>query len=331
MKKLLTSGYSLIIFSSLALSFKGVLVKVGYNLGTDPMALMLMRLYVAVPCFIITLIAMEGKKAFTLRKDEIAIFAFMGIGGMGSAMVCSFKSLELIDASINIVITYTYPAITAIIMALFFGERIGIARMFSLVVTFFGLALVVRADQAGMETLKGAEGMGAILALASAFLYALYNIAGQNAMKRISPLRISAYGTIFLTAFYGGILGVRPYPANLDAWGLAAILGIFCGVLPFLALMYGIKAIGASQTAIISSFGPVFTSLLAYFLLGESLDNVQIGGMIMVITGIGALKLKLPVSLVSGSTESIGEQLSSLGGSGGKGFAIVFKGRQKGG
>lgn len=294
MKKLLTSGYALIIFSSIALSFKAILVKVGYGLGMDAITLMLMRLYVAIPFFVAALLLMEGKSAFKVEASDMGIFALMGIGGMGLAMLFSFRSLELIDASVNMVLTFTYPAITVMIMAAFGGERVTASRIFSLAVTFAGLGLVVRLDEAGSAALSGASGKGALFALISAFCYALYNTIGQKVMKRISPVRVSAYCTVFLSVFYGGLFGMRPYPLDITVWGLAAVLGIFCGFLPFLALLYGIQSIGASRAAIISSSGPVFTAIWAYLFLGEQLDAVQLAGMGMVIMGVMALKIKVP-------------------------------------
>ncbi len=299
MKKLLTSGYALIIFSSIALSFKAILVKVGYGLGMDAITLMLMRLYVAIPFFVAALLIMEGANAFKVSTADMGIFALMGIGGMGLAMFFSFLSLELIDASVNMVLTFTYPAITVMIMAVFGGERVTASRIFSLAATFAGLALVVRLDEAGATALSGASGKGALFALLSALCYALYNTIGQKVMIRVSPLRVSAYCTIFLSAFYGSIFGMRPYPIDIGVWGVAATLGIFCGFLPFLALLYGIRSIGASRTAIISSSSPVFTATWAYLFLGEKLDTVQLAGMGMVIIGVIALKIKIPLWVVS--------------------------------
>ena len=265
----------------------------------DAITLMLMRLYVAIPLFAGAMILIEGKSAFKVKAGDMLIFALMGIGGMGLAMFFSFLSLELIDASVNMVLTFTYPAMTVMIMAAFAGERVTASRMFSLAATFAGLALVVRLHETGSAALSGASGKGALFALISAFCYALYNTIGQKIMIRISPLRVSGYCTILLVAFYGSLFGMRPYPDDINTWGLAAVLGIFCGFLPFLALLYGIRSIGASRAAIISSSSPVFTATWAYLFLGEKLDAVQLAGVGMVIVGVMALKIKIPVWVLS--------------------------------
>ncbi len=82
MRKIFSSGYLLVIFSAIALSFKSILVKFAFAIGVNPMTLMLMRLFVALPFFIIALSVIEGKGAFKLKAREACSFAVMGIGGM---------------------------------------------------------------------------------------------------------------------------------------------------------------------------------------------------------------------------------------------------------
>ncbi len=48
----------------------------------------------------------------------------------------------------------------------------------------------------------------------------------------------------------------------------------------------GIKKIGSSNAAIISSIGPVSTILQAHFVLGEKITVEQITGTILVIIGV---------------------------------------------
>ena len=57
---------------------------------------------------------------------------------------------------------------------------------------------------------------------------------------------------------------------NLDAWLAIIALGIFATVLAMAAFFRGIKEIGASRAAIISTFEPAATAILAFLILGKS-------------------------------------------------------------
>jgi drug/metabolite transporter (DMT)-like permease len=291
MKRLATSGYFLVMMAALGFSFKSILVKAAYGYGVEPMTLMLMRIFIAMPLYIATLLIVEGRGAFRVSARELLLFAFMGIVGIGCAMLFSFYSLELIDASLATLVVFTYPAMTVVLLLLFFGERATIPKFVSLGVTFLGLIMVVRIDRVDFLAVNG---KGILLGLVAAFAFALYNAMSEKAVKTVSPVRLISYCMFFFVAFFGVLFGNRPYPATPEVWGLAALLGLFTGFMPFLFFLYGIKRIGAGRAVIIGSLGPVFTVIWAFLLLGERLDTVQIGGMVVAIIGVLALRLGEP-------------------------------------
>ena len=72
-------------------------------------------------------------------------------------------------------------------------------------------------------------------------------------------------------------------------WQIYAIaIGIatISTVLPSFMMSYAIKNIGASNTAITSSVGPIWVLILAYFVLEESFSILQIAGTLVVIIGV---------------------------------------------
>ena len=289
MKRLAASGYFLIIMAAIGFSLKAVLVKEAYSYGVEPITLMLMRVGIAVPFHLAALLILDGKGAFKVSFRELVFFAVMGIVGIGCAMLFSFYSIELIDASLSTLVVFTYPAMTVILLILFFGERATAPKIVSLGLTFLGLALMVRVDKIDFLT---ANGQGILFALIAALAFAFYNSLSEKAVRSVSPVRLSAYCVFFFAVFFGVLFGDRSYPAAVEVWGLAALLGIFSGFLPFLCLLYGIKRIGAGKAVIIGSLGPVFTVIWAYLLLGERLDFVQIEGMVVAIFGVIVLRLK---------------------------------------
>lgn len=283
MKRLAVSGYFLIVLSALGFSFKAILVKTAYGYGVDPITLMLMRVFISLPFFITTLFLVEGKSALKVTVRNLLLFAFMGIVGIGCAMLFSFYSIEVIDASLATLVVFTYPAMTMVILLFFLKERATTSKIVSLIVTFFGLTLVIRIDR--IDFLAVNE-KGIIFGLIAAFCFALYNTLNERALKDVSPIRLTSYCMVFLVGFFAFFFGNRPYPDSLEVWGIAALLGIFAGFMPFLSFSYGVKKIGAGRAVIISSLGPVFTVLWAYFFLGERLDIVQISGMAMIVVGV---------------------------------------------
>ena len=72
-------------------------------------------------------------------------------------------------------------------------------------------------------------------------------------------------------------------------YGIA--LGIGVTVIPTLLVAQSIARIGASQTAMIGSIGPILTIILATLFLGESMNIIQWFGCALNIVGVMIISL----------------------------------------
>jgi len=86
------------------------------------------------------------------------------------------------------------------------------------------------------------------------------------------------------------VLGLGGSSLNLaisvKAWEMVVFLAIVCTVLSVITLLQGVKRIGASRAAIISTFEPLSTALLGIWLLQETLDGRQLLGGALIIIGV---------------------------------------------
>ncbi|MCK4739512.1 MAG: EamA family transporter [Deltaproteobacteria bacterium] len=299
MKKTITNGYLFVILASLGFSAKSVLVKVGYTYGADAESLMLLRVSIALPLVFFALLAMESLRGFRINTKDLFLHALVGGGGLGCAMLFSFYSLSVMDASVSVLVIFTYPAITVLLLLLLGRERRIRYVLAPLALTFTGLLMALRIDS---SSIFSANLEGTIYGLISAFSFATYNVMSKRLLRNSSPIRTTAFSTTFVVCFMVAVYTLQ-HSGNLSAmtnqilnltpeiWVISFVLALFSGFLPFLFFLYGIEILGAGRTVIISSVGPVFTILWAGIFLGERLDTVQVTGMIVVVVGIVALKL----------------------------------------
>jgi drug/metabolite transporter (DMT)-like permease len=82
---------------------------------------------------------------------------------------------------------------------------------------------------------------------------------------------------------------------NIDlsgsAWLTLAALIVFSTVLPLMLMAEGVRRVGASRAALISTLGPPATAIMAYHLTGEVLTLSQLAGIALVIIGVLSLEL----------------------------------------
>lgn len=285
MERNLLTGYLLAAASAVTFSVKGIFAKLIYGYGLDPVTLLALRFSIAMPLFWAAVFFFPSPR---VSWKDFLYLALSGFLGLYAAALADFYGLLYIDASIERVILYTYPAIVAVLAAIFFKEKLTRVKAVSLVLTYAGLALVLKV-YGGIEP---GYALGAGLVLFSALIYSFSYILTQFLSTRVSGVKIAAYGTTAATmAFLATWRGQR-FPEEPEVWALLVALAVVSTFVPVLTLALGIRRIGASRAALISFIGPVSTAVLAYFILGEELDLVQIGGMALVIAGVLAVTLE---------------------------------------
>jgi drug/metabolite transporter (DMT)-like permease len=278
-RKDLLAGYLLAAASAVTFSIKGIFAKLIYGYGLDPVTLLALRFAIAMPFFWAAVFFFPSPR---VSWRDFLYLTLSGFLGLYAAALADFYGLLYIDASLERVILYTYPAMVAVLAAVFFKERLTRAKAASLVLTYAGLALVLKV-YGGIEP---GYALGAGLVLFSALIYSFSYILTQVLSTRVSGVKIAAYGTTAAAVAFLATWRGQSFPEEPEVWALLVALAVVSTFVPVLTLALGIRRIGASRAALVSFIGPVSTAVLAYFILGEELDLVQVAGMAVVIAGV---------------------------------------------
>lgn len=275
------TGYMLVAASAITFSAKGVFAKLLYRYGVDPVTLLALRFALAMPLFWAAVWFFPSEK---VSRKDIFYIALSGLLGLYLAALADFYGLLYIDASLERVILYAYPAFVVIWTRIFFKEPMTTRKVFSLALTYAGLALVMKL----FHGVQRADIIGAALVLFSAVIYSLSYIFTDVFTRRVSGVKLSAYATTAAAFAFLGTWGAQKgaLPKEPGAWVLLAGLAVVSTFVPVLTINLGIKRIGASKAAIASFIGPVSTAVLAWAILGEVLEPVQLAGMILVMCGV---------------------------------------------
>lgn len=282
-------GFCVAALGAILFSAKAVLIKLAYAYPVTPATLLALRMICAMPFYLI-IASLAGRNAAALKaRDLLEVLSFGLIGYYGASMF-DFAGLAYISAGLERLLLYSYPAVVLLLSALVFSRPVTRKEVLALVITYAGVAFVVVNDIG--EAGAAAEWLfGVLLVLISALAYAIYLIGSQRVIARLGASRYTALamlaatgGTLLHFSLAGSFSELAGLPAAIYGYGVA--LGIFGTVLPTLMTSAGIARIGAARTAMIGALGPVATLLLAWALLGETVTAVQIGGTILILSGI---------------------------------------------
>jgi len=224
---------------------------------------------------------------------SLSIGALVYAGG-GSLF---FLSLKLIDASLAYLLMYTYPAVVVLISAAFGWERVSLPRIFAVLLTFVGVALVLRVGGVGAGDLV----LGVLFVMGTTLFFSVYIVISDRHLLGHSPTLISFFsmlgGAVVMFAalpFTGLQIGIFSREPLLLLLVAITALG---SVLSLVFFLNGIKLIGASWAAIISTIQPVLVVLLSWAVLGEVMGPLQMLGALLLVGGVMLIRWeKKPVA-----------------------------------
>lgn len=210
----------------------------------------------------------------------------VAIGGIGQAIISyfSFKSLDYLPVGALAFLFYTYPAWVAIISAARGKEGFTRWRVIALAMAMSGILVMV-----GMPSTQALSSIGIVMALGTAFLYAIYLPLVHEAQGQLPALLSSFYilsGIAVTFLIVNLATGQLRLPDNPRVWIYLILLAIVGTVLAFGGLMSGLRILGPVRTSIISTVEPFFTAILGAAILGQSLTIGVVGGGALIATAV---------------------------------------------
>jgi drug/metabolite transporter (DMT)-like permease len=281
-------GIALVLAASVGFSARGVLVKLAYPYGVDPVTLMTLRMIFALPFFLLMAL-LAGRPSTPMRRADAAMLVGLGFIGYYLSSFLSFLGLVYVPASLERLLLYLTPTLVVLMSALVFGQRVRRHHIYALTMTYSGIMLVL-GDTLALTQEPQTLLIGGALVFCSALTYAAYLIGSGTIIPRLGSLRFTAYasGTACLFVIAQFVLthdlAALDLPLAVYLYGLT--MAIVCTVLPTWMMAEGIGRIGANQAAIVSSIGPVSTIVLAALVLHESITVVQVCGAALVLAGV---------------------------------------------
>ena len=233
---------------------------------------------------IIAIIMIFRKESLKVTWHEFRILTGLGLLFIVSSLTL-YLSFHYMAAGVASTILFTYPVMTAVIMAVFFRERITWGTVLALVLSGAGVALLYWSDSAG--TLST---IGVMLVLASALSYALYIILVNRGNLQMSSFKINFYVLLYCTlgmVVYSLIAGLPlTLPQNATSWFYVGWLALVPAIFALVLLVYAAKYVGSTATAILGALEPLTAVLIGILVFGEPFTLNLALGIILILGAV---------------------------------------------
>lgn len=305
------SGFLLVLGASVVLSFQNILVRVIFSksniLGlftfgglirpsvSNSFILLLLRMLFAAP--IMWFVAKAIFKVDVVRDFQQLLLPsrrllFWRVAFSALLQFASFAfiyvALGILNPGLAVTLFFIFPTVTVLMAWLLFGDRPSNDRWIVIGVIYLGIMLTYN-----IFGVNKPDTWGVIAAMLSGIAFAGYIITSQACFKQLNPVSFTSINFAIILLLCLGTL-----PFTLSEIALSGNLVFMCFLVAlttlggYLLTSFGTKLMGAAQASIVSASGPVFTTFLAFILLGNQLSPIQMLGVFLVTGGVGMLSLQ---------------------------------------
>lgn len=283
-------GALLVFAGSILFSTKAVMVKLAYQHEVDSISLLALRMSFALPFFLWIGISQfrRNPEVRPLLQTYWWKIVLLGACGYYLASLLDFLGLQYVTASLERVILFTYPTIVLILSALFFNKKVLPRQIAALTITYIGISIAFwdsLSDDSQLDLMRGA-----LLIFGAAFCFAIYVVGSGELLKKVGT---RAYNSLAMSSAAIAVLVHHLLTNGLELSGFhpmvyvyALLIALIGTVIPSFLVAEGIRLIGANNSGLIGSIGPISTIVMAYIFLGERLSLLQWLGTLLVIGGV---------------------------------------------
>lgn len=281
-----TKGFLCVTIAAFIFGFTPILSKLTFLGGSNSIMLVFLRNIMSLPILYILLkykkvslkiTKIEGKKLIILSLFSTILTAMLLYG-----------SYNYISVGMATTVHYVYPILVALVLVIFFKEKISIIKVFSLIISFAGVLLFFDGEMSSSL-------IGLFIALASGISYGLALIyMDKSGLKDYYPPLVTFYtcGVATVVLFFISIIGGK-FTISLTgtAWVYSFIVSILTSVIAITFMQIGVKNIGPTTTAILCMFEPITSVILGILLLNEPCTIKSILGCVLILVAVLTLSI----------------------------------------
>ena len=273
------------ILSMVFWSFSFVWIKVVYE-AYGPLTTILFRLIISSGLlFAFTILTRKLQK---IQPGDLKMFILLAFFEPFLYFMGESFGLMYVSSTVAAVIVATIPLFAPLTAWYFYKEKLSRSNLTGLVITFFGVSLVVLDTSFSFK----ASPLGVSLEFLAVLGALGYSSILKGISHRYNTFSIIAYqniiGALLFLPFWLGFeySSFTQVAFNEKAFGAIVKLAIFASTFAFILFTFSIRNMGINKSNVFINAIPVFVAIFAFFILGDTLDYHQMVGIAIVISGL---------------------------------------------
>ena len=220
-----------------------------------------------------------------MPRSALPFLAAFGVFGLAAVQLAYYEAIQRLPIGVALVIEYTAPLMILAYWRLR-GRVVGSRLWAGGALTLSGSWFVVGAYDAGLRELNA---LGALIALLDAVLVAFYFLGAEHLLKRASAVTVLLWGSGFGVLAWNLRRPVWDLPWTAlsgEVWLLVLGVVVIATIIPYFLSVAALQHIPAARASLTSTLEPVIAGVIAWSVLSERLEPLQVAGGGVVLVGI---------------------------------------------
>lgn len=248
-----------------------------------PVTLLALRYLVSVPALFIVL---RLRHALTpIKKGDWPILFAIGFTGYFASFCLQMLGINRLTGSVSSLLGAMNPIFIPILAAFFLHERITPAKIACVALSMAGVVVIVGVDGT-------VDASGALLMLASVFLWSTASIIIRRVSGRYDPMQIALIAILCALPFTGSwsLIELQSAPCSFTLESVLAVLymGVLGTAVTHSLWNYSLRVMDASFCSMFYPMQPLVSSILGVLFLHEAVTPGFVIGALMICCGIVA-------------------------------------------
>jgi drug/metabolite transporter (DMT)-like permease len=297
-------GVALVLVAGASFASGSIFATLAYEAGLDWVTLMWWRFLIGASLAWLWVAISPGRRSIVRSMPRRQVVIALGLGALYTGNAGTYYAgIETVPAALAGVLVYIYPVFVALLSLRFATRLPGRRPWIALGLAIAGVVLALGGVDVGGEVPVS----GLLLILASAAIYSVWIVLsarlsgerrdrlGQDAPEEAEAASDAGVTTAFMMAATAVVFGVIallggrsvvPGAIPGDAWPYLIGIGAIASFLAIQSLYAGARRVGAAQAALISTTEPLFIVVLAFLVLDQRLDPIQLVGAALILVGV---------------------------------------------
>ena len=277
-------GYLLVVLSAFLFAAGGNVVKAVFKLGYSPLVLAQLRIWWAFAWLLCALLVIRPALLRVSRRElpALAIFGSIGLAGV---QLSYYLTIARINIAVALLVQYLGLVAVTAFERYQRRQAVPVQVWSALAMVLVGAFFAVGAYQ---PSLFRVNLPGVMLGLVSAGFFAFYVLRASTLARRLDTWTVLLYGFgagTLLWAVFDVVTGTA-LPADWRIWVVMGLLGLIGTLVAHGLFVMALRTIRPSSAGIVATAEPVFAGLIAFLVLGDRLQPLQVFGAAVIVAGI---------------------------------------------